>query len=135
MSTKMGLWIDHKKAIVMALTDKGEEIGLIISKVDKQQPRSSIDIPVKGSHEAKTVQTDDRDLKSLAGHLNIFYDAVIACVRDVEFILIFGPNEAKFEFKTRLENTDFGGRIVGLEHVDKMTEHQIAAKVRQQFGH
>lgn len=134
MSTKMGLWIDHKKAIVMALTDKGEEIGLIISKVDKQ-PRSSIDVPVKGTHEAKKAQTDDRDLKSLSGHLNIFYDAVIACVRDVEFMLIFGPNEAKFEFKARLESTDFGGRIVGLENVDKMTEHQIAAKLRQQFGH
>jgi hypothetical protein len=32
MKTKVGLWIDHKKAIVVAFTNKGEEIGLIISK-------------------------------------------------------------------------------------------------------
>ncbi len=33
MRTKVGLWIDHRKAIVVAVTDEGEEIGLIISKV------------------------------------------------------------------------------------------------------
>ena len=31
MSTQMGVWIDHRKAIVVAVTDKGEEIGLVIS--------------------------------------------------------------------------------------------------------
>ena len=25
MSTKVGLWIDHRKAIVVAVTEKGEE--------------------------------------------------------------------------------------------------------------
>ena len=40
MRTRVGLWIDHRKAIVVAVTDKGEEIGLIISKVEKQLRRS-----------------------------------------------------------------------------------------------
>jgi hypothetical protein len=40
MRTKVGLWIDHRKAIIVAVTDKGEEIGLIISKVEKQLRRS-----------------------------------------------------------------------------------------------
>jgi hypothetical protein len=30
MKTKVGLWIDHRKAIVVAITNKGEEIRLII---------------------------------------------------------------------------------------------------------
>ena len=30
MRTKVGLWIDHRKAIVVTVTDKGEEVGLII---------------------------------------------------------------------------------------------------------
>ncbi len=36
----MGLWIDHRKALIVAVTDKGEEIRLIISKVEKQLGRS-----------------------------------------------------------------------------------------------
>jgi hypothetical protein len=40
MRTKVGLWIDHRKALIVAVTDKGEEIRLIISKVEKQPGRS-----------------------------------------------------------------------------------------------
>jgi hypothetical protein len=29
MKAKVGLWIDHRKTIVAALTDKGEETGLV----------------------------------------------------------------------------------------------------------
>jgi hypothetical protein len=47
--------------------------------------------------------------------------------------LIFGPGEAKGELKKRLESKGLGGRIVGVETTDKMTERQIAAKVRAYF--
>ncbi|MGA2381413.1 MAG: hypothetical protein ABSG85_19105 [Spirochaetia bacterium] len=40
MGTKVGLWIDHRQAIVVGITDKGEETGLIISAVEKQLRRS-----------------------------------------------------------------------------------------------
>ena len=39
MKTTGGLWIDHRKAVIVAVTDKGEEIKLIISKVEKQPGR------------------------------------------------------------------------------------------------
>jgi hypothetical protein len=58
MRTKVGLWIDHKKAIVVAGTDKEEETGLIISKVEKQLRRSG-DSPLKGPHESQQVPADD----------------------------------------------------------------------------
>ena len=67
------------------------------------------------------------------GLLNINYNAVIACVRDAESILIFGPGEAKGELKKRLERNKLGGRIVGIEAIDRMTDRQIAAKVRRYF--
>jgi hypothetical protein len=79
------------------------------------------------------VQADDRRQRKLTGHLNIYYDAVIACIRDAETILIFGPGEAKGELKKRLETNKLSGRIVGIETIDKMTDRQVAAKVRQYF--
>jgi len=133
MRTKVGLWIDHKKAIIVAVTDKGEETGLIISKVEKQLRRSGAS-PLKGSYESQQVPADDSRQRSFTGHLNIYYDAVIASIRDAESILIFGPGEAKGELKERLEGNNLGGRVVGIETADKMTDRQIAAKVRKRFA-
>jgi hypothetical protein len=80
------------------------------------------------------VPADDRRQRAFSGHLNIFYEAVISCLRDAESTLIFGPGEAKGEMKKRLEKSKLGGRIAGVETVDKMTDRQIAAKVRQYFA-
>ena len=59
--------------------------------------------------------------------------AVIACIRDVESILISGPGEAKGGLKKRLERNKLSGRIVGIETIDRMTDCKIAAKVRRYF--
>jgi hypothetical protein len=133
MRTKVGLWIDHRKAFVVAVTGKGEELGLIISKAEKQLRRSG-DSPLKGPYESEQVPADDSRQRGLTGHLNLYYDAVIACIGDAESILIFGPGDAKGELKKRLERNNLGGRIAALETVDKMTNRQIAAKVRQHFA-
>jgi hypothetical protein len=132
MSTKVGLWIDHRKAIVVAVTDKQEEVALIISAVEKQA-RRSLRSRHEGPYEPQQVPADDSRQRAYTVHLNIYYDAVIASIRDAESILIFGPGEAKGELKKRLERLNLGGLIAGVETVDKMTDRQIAAKVRQRF--
>jgi hypothetical protein len=132
MKTTVGLWIDHKKAVIVALTDEGEEIKLIISKVEKQPGRLG-GIRSKTPYESQLVRADDSRQRELTGHLNIYYDAVIACIRDAESILIFGPGEAKGELKKRLDRNKLSERVVGIETIGKMTDRQIAAKVRQYF--
>jgi hypothetical protein len=132
MKTAVGLWIDHRKAIVVAVTGKGEEIGLIISKAEKQLRRSG-DSPLKGAFESSQVPASDSRQKALTGHLNLYYDAVIASIRDAEAMLIFGPGDAKDELKKRLKKNNLDGRIIGFETADKMTDRQIAAKVRKYF--
>jgi len=132
MKTTVGLWIDHRKAIIVAATDKGEETKLIISKVEKQPGRFA-GVRSTTPYESQQVRADDSRERKFTGHLNIYYDAVIACIRDAESILIFGPGEAKGELQKRSKKSKLGGRIVGIETVDKMTDRQIAAKVRQYF--
>jgi hypothetical protein len=132
MKINVGLWIDHKKAFIVAVTDEGEETRLVISTADKQLGR--IDgIRSTAPYEAQMVQADGRQERKFTGKLNIFYDAIIASVSDAESILIFGPGEAKGELQKRLESKNLGGHIVGVETVDKMTDSQIAAKVRKRF--
>ena len=132
MKTRVGVWIDHKKAVIVVVTDTGEEIRLIISHVQKQRRRAG-DSPLKGPYEPQQVPADDRREREFMGHLNLYYDAVTAGVRAAHSLLIFGPGEAKGELAKRLERHHFSGRIVGSETADKMTQRQIAAKVRQYF--
>ena len=132
MGTKVGLWIDHRKALIVAVTDKREEIILIRSKVEKQPGRSG-GLHSTTPYEAHLVPADDSRERKFTGHLNIYYDAVIASIRNAESILIFGPGEAKGELKKHLQRAKLDGRIVGIETIDKMTDRQISAKVRQYF--
>ncbi len=127
-----GLWIDHRKALIVVVTDEGEEVKLIVSKVEKQLRRSG-DSPLKGSYDPQTVPADDSRERKFTGDLSIYYDAVVAGIRDSDSILIFGPGEAKGELKKRLIKDKLGDRIVLLEAVDKMTDRQVAAKVRKYF--
>ena len=39
MKTTKSLWIDHRKAVIVTVTDKGEDIKEIISHVEKQPGR------------------------------------------------------------------------------------------------
>ncbi len=133
MSTKVGLWIDHKKAVVVSITENGEEIKEIISDVEKQ-PRRSGDSPLKGTYEPVQVPADDSRQRAFTGGLNVYYDKVIASIGSAESILIFGPSTAKDELKERLKVNNLDSRIVGVETVDKMTDHQIAAKTKQYFA-
>lgn len=52
---------------------------------------------------------------------------------DGDSIQIFGPGEAKSELEKRLKSKELGERIIGVETVDKMTDRQIAAKVRERL--
>jgi hypothetical protein len=133
MGKKIGLWIDHRKAIIVAVTEKGEETQVIQSKVDSQ-PRRTGDSPLAGPHEAQSVPADDSRQNSLTGHLDAYYDSVIAHIKDAESILIFGPGEAKDELKKRLGEKKLSARVEKVEPADKMTDKQISAKVREHFA-
>jgi hypothetical protein len=50
-----------------------------------------------------------------------------------ESFIIFGPGEAKGELKKRLAKGKLARRVAAVETVDKMTDRQIAAKVREYF--
>lgn len=132
MRTIVGLWIDHRKAVITVVSDKGEETKVIESNVEKQPGRSA-GIRSTTPYESQKVPADDSREQEFTGHLHGYYDEIIATIRDAESIFIFGPGEAKGELRKRLERDKLGGSIVAVETVDKMTDRQIAAKVREYF--
>jgi len=125
MTRKAGLWIDHRKAVIVTVTENGLETKQIQSNIEEH-----FRLYGRSSEEGSAEDMRDRQYANL---LSSFYDEVITALRDVESLLIFGPGEAKGELVKRMEGDEISGRIVGIETVDKMTDRQIAERVRQQF--
>ena len=121
MERDVALWIDHRKVVIAAISDGAEELRHVVSGVEKHVRFSA----GEGSEDGRE--------RRFEGHLNRYYDEVIAAIRDARFILILGPGEAKHEVEKRLRDQGLGERIVGVETVDKMTDHQVAAEARKRF--
>jgi stalled ribosome rescue protein Dom34 len=132
MQTLAGLWIDHREAVIVMLSDKGRETRRITSHVQKQLRRSGRS-PARAPVEAQMVPADDSREREYSGHLANYYDEVISCLRPAKAILLFGPGEAKSELRKRIERNKLDVRITSCETSDKMTERQISAKVRRHY--
>jgi hypothetical protein len=122
MKTAVGLWIDHRQAVIVFVAGGPETIQRISSNVEGHHRPSGTSSPA-----------DDARQRELTEHLNSYYEEVVSCIRDAESILIFGPGEAKGQLKARLEKDKLGGRVVRIETSDKMTDPQIVAKVRGHY--
>ena len=83
---EMGLWIDHRKAVIAFASGDGEEIKQIESDMEKH---------VRFSGGAADLTEEDMRDRRFTNQLNKYYDAVIACIRDADSILIFGPARQK----------------------------------------
>jgi stalled ribosome rescue protein Dom34 len=125
MKKDVGLWIDHRKTVMVTVSGEKEEITEIASNMEKH---------VRYSGAADQVKGEDQVDRRFSDHLTKYYDDVISHIPDAASILILGPGEAKGEFAKRLQSEGLGASIVGVETVDKMTDRQIAAIVREHFA-
>jgi stalled ribosome rescue protein Dom34 len=133
MKRVVGLWIDHRKAVIVAIVGDGREIMLTMKSHMEPHVRFAGGSRSKAAHQSLEITAEDQRDRRFAEHLSTYYDEVISHIREAEAILVFGPGEAKGELQDRLEAKGLGRRIVAVEAVDKMTDRQIAAKVRERF--
>jgi len=132
MKKEIGLWVDHREATIVILLDGEEEIKRVISNSGKH-------IRYSGSSHSKTpeglkeVTSEDQRDRKFGNDLNKFYDEIISNIRDADSIQIFGPGEAKGELEKRIARQGIQSHILAVETVDKMTDRQISAKVREHF--
>jgi stalled ribosome rescue protein Dom34 len=127
MKKEIGLWVDHREAVIVELTEKGEQITRIKANANKQ-------IRFAGGSRKDGLQTTESIRgKKLDAQLGKYFENIIAQIRDAEAIQIFGPGEAKIELAKRLEQDGLKEQIIAIETTDNMTDNQIAAKVRERF--
>ena len=125
MNKKVGLWLDHNKAVIVSISNTGEERKRITSGMEHYVHFSSNGT---GDSSAK----DARDPRFL-NHLSEYYDKVIAHIGDAMSIQIFGPGKAKYELQKRLESEGMSDNIVSVDDAESLTDRQVAKRVRERF--
>jgi len=132
MNTRVGLWIDHRKAVIVFLTGNDKGVEIIESRIEKHVHPSG-GSRSKTAYSPQEVKAEDIRERKYENSLGKYYDEVISRIRGAESILIFGPDAAKDELQKHIMGKELRSRVVRLETTDKMTERQIVAKVRQYF--
>jgi len=130
MEKLFGLWIDHEKATIVSLVGESHKVMHLESDVEghfrlKGGSGSNTPWGIQGA-----TSESKRELR-YNKHLNIYFQHIINLLKDAKQIFIFGPGEAKFELKKRIEkNNMFLDKISDIDTTDKLTEPQIVAKVK-----
>lgn len=132
MEKAIGIWIDHRKAVIVTIEKNIAMTREISSNMEKHIRYSGGDHE-NFSKDSSTSNAEDIQDRKFGDHLNHYYDGVISLIRDAESIWIFGPGEAKAELENRLKKAELGARVVGIFPVDKMTTPQIIARVRAHY--
>lgn len=129
---KAGLWIDHRKAVITIFSAEGQETLELKSNLENQEGRDEgrrSTVP----HETHLMKADDIRQRVTSSKLNRYYAQVSDALQGIDSVLVFGPGEAKGEFKKHFERAKRSGRVVALQTTDELTNGQIVAKVRAFF--
>ena len=132
MSMEVGLWIDHRQAVTVALIDGREQLEVIESNMEKHI-RPAGGSCSKSPYGPQDVMKEDSRERKFRLHLKRYFEEVFLKVKDADALLVMGPGPAKAEFHKHIKGSALANRIVAIETAEKLTHRQLAARVRQQF--
>ncbi len=81
MATKAGVWIDHKQAIVVLITDAGQEIKKIAFDIGQPVWSAGSSSP-KHKYTPNDFVAEDTLERKVENDRKSYYDDVIACIRE-----------------------------------------------------
>ncbi|HEY9030743.1 MAG TPA: hypothetical protein VIM93_05230 [Kangiella sp.] len=131
--SKMGVWIDHREAVLVGVSDKGISTRFFKSGVEEHidEKRGSRSETPYGPQGVFAEDKADRRNQQI---LNQYYSEVASGVNNAENLYIFGPAEAKKEFAKYLDSHQHNSKLkVEIQAADKMTETQIIETVKKHF--
>jgi hypothetical protein len=134
MKDKVGVWIDHRKAVIVSASADRVTARTLESNVgphSRYSGRAGSPTPDGPQDEGGEKKYEERH----GQQLDRYYDEVISLLGRPEALLILGPGEAKLQLRERLSRSKaLSDCIVGIETTDKLTDPQIVAKVKEHYG-
>lgn len=130
---KVGIWVDHRKAVVVSIKSSKQILSIIESGMEKNirvQGGSRSSVPYGPKDEVSENRAENR----YKHHLHQYYQKVLLLLQDSHNIFIFGPGEAKIELEKEIKGSRvLKLKVVGIEPADRMTINQIVSKVRSYY--
>ncbi|MFO1491925.1 MAG: hypothetical protein U1F87_13690 [Kiritimatiellia bacterium] len=87
MKTKVGIWIDHREAVVATITWRGETMQVIPCHAERHPSRADDTNGRVGHDLFKGPQDDARD-RAYMEHLKHFYDEVIRVIHGADTVVL-----------------------------------------------
>jgi hypothetical protein len=135
MSDNVGIWIDHRKAVIVSTSADRTTVKTLESKVGPHSRYSGRAGSTMTEGGPQDEGGEKRYEERYAQHLGQYYDEVISHLGQPDALLIFGPGEAKVQLKERLSRSKaLSACIVEIETTDKLTDPQIVAKVKEHYA-
>jgi hypothetical protein len=129
----VGIWIDHEKAVIVTLLGEQQMIERIESGAESHY-RLSGGSRSRTPYGPQSVVSDRKPDERRRHQLHAYYQRLIEKLRDADSIYVLGPGEAHVEFEKEITASKrMAPKIASVERVDKMTDRQIAARVREFF--
>jgi hypothetical protein len=134
MPGRCAVWLDHSRASIVRFTAEGEAaietIESGIEAVHKTTGGARAKAPYLHGAVSKSSEKEKRHHQ-----LARFYDRVIDGIKDSRRILLLGPGLAKQELNKRIEALPGQTKPrLDIQAAEKMTERQLIALVRKEFG-
>lgn len=122
MAETVAIWIDHARAVIVLVSGPHATTTTVESGI--------------GGHPHFGGQQDGGGEKRYeerhAHDLDRFYDEVIGHLKAPAAILVFGPGEAKLEFKARLERSKPLAAVpIEIDTEPALTDPQIVARAKE----
>lgn len=124
MNAKLGIWIDHKKAVIVSVARDHSAVTRLQSSV---RPHRHYHGAQDGGGEKKYEARHEQGVAH-------FVDAVARHVERGDEVLILGPGESKSALARRIRKIkSLKGVATTTTAADKLTEPQLVAAIRRRY--
>jgi hypothetical protein len=134
MARKIGLWLDHRKAVLVSLEGEKVTPQTIQSNVEKR-PRVKGGAPSVTPYGAQDSTYEARLGRKHEQQLKEYYDQIVSKISDARAIFIMGPGQAKTELRKRLEESGIPADSLTTASSDKLSDAQIVEKIKIHYGY
>ncbi len=133
MDRDIGVWIDHRQAVIVTINGVGPPEAQIIESGAESKHKSTGHVRASsGLH--RTTGGHKHEENKRRQVLAKYYDRVISRLAAAERLLIVGPNGARLELEARMSRRPaLAKRILGRAQSGRVTQRQLVANVRRYF--
>jgi nitrogenase subunit NifH len=120
---KIGIWMDHANAHLVEYTNGTVESKIIESKFTHHVMEQTLNESEQIMHNKQNHEQAE------------YYKKIADVIRAYDFVLLFGPTDAKAELHNLLKNDHLFSKIrIEIKSADKMNDTQIHTFVREYFA-